>query len=154
MQGMYQNDFLGLTFTNVEINGKVMGPPITGEYVVQQGYQIDLARSKWVDLGAIALMCLGYRLIFFLVIKFTEDVQPQVRRVVVAASCRTFSHQQQLNPLQQEQMASVPATSVAPSPANELLPLAQNRHFWAATPSPQNQAAPPSSMATRTTGKP
>jgi hypothetical protein len=29
VQGMYQNDFLGLTFENSIMNGKPVGPPIT-----------------------------------------------------------------------------------------------------------------------------
>ncbi|CAM6119818.1 unnamed protein product [Calypogeia fissa] len=153
LQGMYQNDFLGLEFTNIKIGGKVMGPPISGQYVLEQNYQIDLGRGKWMDLGAIAIMCVGYRIIFFLLIKLTEG-RARVRKVTAAISCSMCNsgahhpqRQQGGSSQQQQQMTSRPAPispSPSPSPANEHLPLQQHRHFWAPSPSPQHQAAPAS----------
>lgn len=79
LQGMYQNDFLGLSFKNFVLHGVSTGPPISGEYVVEQLYQIETARSKWVDLGVVLGMVVGYRLIFFAMIKATENMSPRLR---------------------------------------------------------------------------
>jgi hypothetical protein len=143
---MYQNDLLGLEFSNIKIDGKVMGPPISGRYVLEQNYQISLSRGKWADLGVIALMCVGYRIIFFLAIKMTEG-RGQVRKVTRAISSSCTETQQQEAYSQQLQRTAAgqqPAPSISPSPANEHLPLQQHSHFWAPSPSPQHQPAPPS----------
>ncbi|KAH8958926.1 hypothetical protein BDL97_06G053400 [Sphagnum fallax] len=46
LQGMYQNDFLSLTFQNSIMNGKPVGPPITGLYVVQNLYEIQTSGAS------------------------------------------------------------------------------------------------------------
>lgn len=78
-QGMYQNDFLGLTFSSFILNGKSTGAPISGEYVVEQLYQIETSRSKWEDLAVVFGMVIGYRVIFFVMIKFSENFGPKLR---------------------------------------------------------------------------
>lgn len=79
LQGMYQNDFLGLSFKNFVLHGVSTGPPISGEYVVEQLYQIETGRGKWADLGVVLGMVVGYRLIFFAMIKATENMGPRLR---------------------------------------------------------------------------
>ncbi|KAH7277482.1 hypothetical protein KP509_39G053900 [Ceratopteris richardii] len=70
LQGQYQNDLLGLTFDN---------GTITGEYLVKEVFQVDLNRSKWDNLAVICAMVVGYRIIFFLMIKMKESVTPWIR---------------------------------------------------------------------------
>jgi hypothetical protein len=89
LQGMYQNDFLGLTFQNSIMNGKPVGPPITGLYVVQNLYEIQTSRSKWIDLTVVFGMVIGYRVTFFLMIKFIERVKPVLHSLV--SRCRNWS---------------------------------------------------------------
>ncbi|KAL2644842.1 hypothetical protein R1flu_012429 [Riccia fluitans] len=93
IQGFYQNDFLGLEFTNMEIDGVVVGSPLKGEDILRNTYQIDLARSKWVDLTILMGMIVVYRLLFFLIIKFSEKVQPYLRVLMMKYSpCRCVGH--------------------------------------------------------------
>ncbi|KAI8542644.1 hypothetical protein RHMOL_Rhmol08G0153900 [Rhododendron molle] len=75
LQGQYQNDLKGLFFDNE--------PPspikIPGEYILENVFQIDVNRSKWIDLSVIFSMIVIYRIIFFIVIKISEDVTPWIR---------------------------------------------------------------------------
>jgi hypothetical protein len=52
---------------------------IPGEYILENVFQIDVHRSKWVDLSVILSMIVVYRLIFFIMIKVSEDVTPWIR---------------------------------------------------------------------------
>jgi hypothetical protein len=74
-QGQYQNDLKGLMFDNQ--------PPglfkIPGEYILENVFQIDVHRSKWVDLSVLFSMVVVYRFIFFIMIKINEDVTPWIR---------------------------------------------------------------------------
>ncbi|KAE8099876.1 hypothetical protein FH972_017820 [Carpinus fangiana] len=75
LQGQYQNDLKGLIFDDQ--------PPsplkIPGEYILENVFQIDVHRSKWVDLSVLFSMIVVYRLIFFIMIKVSEDVTPWIR---------------------------------------------------------------------------
>ncbi|KAJ7542445.1 hypothetical protein O6H91_10G107100 [Diphasiastrum complanatum] len=72
LQGMYENDFIGLEFDN-----KYPGlPKVPGEFVLTDVYEISVGRSKWWNLAIIVLMVLVYRVLFFLTIKYNENVQP------------------------------------------------------------------------------
>lgn len=79
LQGMYLNEFIGLTFDNFILNGEPLGPPIPGWYVVQQMYGIQTRRGKWADLGVLFGMIFAYRLIFFVCIKLSENLGPFIR---------------------------------------------------------------------------
>lgn len=75
LQGQYQNDLMGLEFDN-----SAPGlPKIPGEFILEQIFQIDLHRSKWVDVSVIFVMIIAYRIIFFIMIKINEDVTPWIR---------------------------------------------------------------------------
>ncbi|KAJ4959928.1 hypothetical protein NE237_019838 [Protea cynaroides] len=76
LQGQYQNDLRGLYFDNQTPDHE---PKIPGEYILEYIFQIDVNRSKWVDLSVLFSMILIYRLIFFILIKVNEDVTPWVR---------------------------------------------------------------------------
>lgn len=75
LQGQYQNDLLGMEFDNQS----PLLPKITGEYLVKEVFEIDTNRSKWWDLAVIASMVVIYRIIFFVMIKISEDISPWVR---------------------------------------------------------------------------
>ena len=123
---MYQNDFLGLTFSNFILNGKSTGPPISGEYVVQQLYQIETSRSKWEDLAVVFGMVIGYRIIFFIMIKFLENFGPRLRSKFInpLVSYFTSRHPAVKN--------TIRPLSIQPSPAHDTVPL---RYQQMATPS-------------------
>lgn len=55
------------------------GFKIPGEYILEKIFQIDVHRSKWIDLSVIYSMIIIYRIIFFIMIKINEDVTPWVR---------------------------------------------------------------------------
>ncbi|KAF1886548.1 hypothetical protein Lal_00045781 [Lupinus albus] len=75
LQGQYQNDLRGLIFDNQTPDL----PKIPGEYILEYVFQIDVKRSKWIDLSVILSMIVIYRIIFFIMIKINEDVTPWVR---------------------------------------------------------------------------
>ncbi|KAF2291657.1 hypothetical protein GH714_027931 [Hevea brasiliensis] len=75
LQGQYQNDLRGLWFDNQTPDL----PKIPGEYILENIFQIDVHRSKWVDLSVIFSMIVAYRIIFFIMIKISEDVTPWIR---------------------------------------------------------------------------
>ncbi|KAH6832213.1 white-brown complex-like protein [Perilla frutescens var. hirtella] len=75
LQGQYQNDLKGLIFDNQTPDL----PKIPGEYILENVFQIDMNRSKWVDLSVLLSMIIIYRIIFFVMIKVNEDVTPWVR---------------------------------------------------------------------------
>lgn len=74
-QGQYQNDLRGLVFDNQS----PFLPKIPGEYILENVFQIDLKRSKWLDLSVLFGMIFVYRLLFFVMIKISEDVTPWIR---------------------------------------------------------------------------
>ncbi|KAL0441236.1 UNVERIFIED_CONTAM: ABC transporter G family member 11 [Sesamum radiatum] len=78
LQGQYQNDLKGLVFDNQSPDL----PKIPGEYILENVFQIDVHRSKWVDLSVLFSMIVIYRIIFFIMIKVNEDVTPWVRGYV------------------------------------------------------------------------
>ncbi|KAJ0845691.1 putative ABC-2 type transporter [Helianthus annuus] len=72
LQGAYKNDMLGLVF-----DGLTPGDPkLTGAEVITKMYRLPLNHSKWWDLCAIFAILVGYRILFFLVLKFKEKVSP------------------------------------------------------------------------------
>ncbi|PKI63299.1 hypothetical protein CRG98_016290 [Punica granatum] len=77
LQGQYKNDLKGLLFDTQSGFGK-----IPGEYILVNIFQIDVNRSKWIDLAVLMSMIVIYRIIFFVMIKINEDVTPWVRGYV------------------------------------------------------------------------
>ncbi|MCO5611445.1 hypothetical protein L7F22_065698 [Adiantum nelumboides] len=75
LQGQYKNDYLGLHFDNVS----PLLPPITGEQIITEKFQIDLSWNKWWDTAMIYVFIIMYRFIFFLNIKLNEKATPYVR---------------------------------------------------------------------------
>ncbi|KAL4282099.1 hypothetical protein GQ457_03G004490 [Hibiscus cannabinus] len=78
-QGLFKNEFQGLTFPNVQ--GGVAGSApttISGEEVLNQTWHIEMGYSKWVDLAILFAMVVFYRLLFSVIVKTTEKVKPVV----------------------------------------------------------------------------
>ncbi|ONK73722.1 uncharacterized protein A4U43_C04F34580 [Asparagus officinalis] len=78
LQGQYQNDLHGITFDNQSPDL----PKIPGDYVLENVFQIDVHRSKWVDLTVLFSMIIIYRILFFIMIKISEDVTPWIRGLI------------------------------------------------------------------------
>ncbi|XP_033514287.1 ABC transporter G family member 1-like [Nicotiana tomentosiformis] len=70
-QGMFKNEFDGLTFTD-NLNGN--NHTISGEDVLRDKWQVEMAYSKWIDLSILVGTLIVYRLVFFLIIKTNEKV--------------------------------------------------------------------------------
>lgn len=80
IQGLFKNDFPGLTFQNfLGVDGQPIGPDLAGRYVLQQIYGITNNRSKWGDLGIIIAMIVIYRMLFFVFIKLSENLGPRLK---------------------------------------------------------------------------
>ncbi|KAI8020011.1 ABC transporter G family member 11 [Camellia lanceoleosa] len=75
LQGQYQNDLNGLVFDNQSPDL----PKIPGEYILEYVFQINVKRSKWADLSVLFSMIVIYRILFFIMIKISEDVTPWIR---------------------------------------------------------------------------
>ncbi|EFJ31332.1 ATP-binding cassette transporter [Selaginella moellendorffii] len=80
LQGMYQNDFLGVDFSN-----KFPAlPTIPGRLILSEFYQVNMRRSKWANLAVVFSMIVIYRLFFFAMIKAGEDLWPRARRLTTS----------------------------------------------------------------------
>lgn len=75
LRGQYKNDYLGLVFDNVS----PLLPPITGEQILRENFQMDLSWDKWWDNAMVFVSIVAYRLIFFMNIKLSEKVTPHIR---------------------------------------------------------------------------
>ncbi|KAF3632129.1 ABC transporter G family member 11 [Capsicum annuum] len=68
-QGMFKNEFEGLLFTdNVDGNTHT----ISGEDVLRERWQVEMAYSKWMDLIILVGILILYRLVFLLIVKTNE----------------------------------------------------------------------------------
>ena len=72
-QGLFKNEFEGLTFPNIQAGGL---PTITGEEILKNTYFVEMGYSKWVDLAILLAMVVLYRFLFLIIIKTTEKVKP------------------------------------------------------------------------------
>lgn len=113
---MYQNDFLGLSFENLVLQGRSTGPPISGHYVVTQLYQIDTSRSKWEDLYVVLGMVVGYRVIFFAMIKLSEKLGPKLRSTFINPLVAYFTSRRSPRRVVSN---TIRPLSLQPSPAHE-----------------------------------
>ncbi|RVW60269.1 ABC transporter G family member 11 [Vitis vinifera] len=98
-QGLYKNEFKGLTFSNDEAGGP---PIISGEEILRKTWQVEMGYSKWVDLAILLGMVALYRILFLTIIKTTEKVIPLVK----AFMSRPPKHSNQI-------MANISATPSA-----------------------------------------
>ncbi|XP_075635929.1 ABC transporter G family member 15-like [Castanea sativa] len=75
IQGAYKNDMIGLEFDSL-VPG---GPKLKGEVILSSMLGVQLDHSKWWDLGAVAVILISCRLLFFAILKFKERASPCFR---------------------------------------------------------------------------
>ncbi|XP_040383273.1 LOW QUALITY PROTEIN: ABC transporter G family member 1-like [Oryza brachyantha] len=78
-QGLYKNEFLGLTFPSSDQAGGAA--TITGGEILRDYWQVQLGYSKWVDLAILIGMVVLYRMLFFVIVKLVEKMKPMVQRL-------------------------------------------------------------------------
>nr|GMD61757.1 ABC transporter G family member 15-like [Ipomoea batatas] len=74
LQGAYKNDMLGLEFDAMNPGD----PKLTGEVIMTAVLGLSVSYSKWWDLGAVIAILIGYRLVFYVVLKLRERALPYV----------------------------------------------------------------------------
>ncbi|KAJ1377798.1 P-loop containing nucleoside triphosphate hydrolase [Sesbania bispinosa] len=79
-QGLFKNEFQGLTFTSNQVGGPVT---ISGEHILTHIWQVEMTYSKWVDVAILVVMAVVYRILFLVIIKSFEKVKP----IVAAVNC-------------------------------------------------------------------
>lgn len=82
LQGLFKNDFPGLSFENFLLNGVPIGPNLSGTYVVEQIYGIQNNQGRWTDFGIVVAMIIIYRILFFIFIKLNEKYGQRVLALV------------------------------------------------------------------------
>ncbi|KAJ3669243.1 hypothetical protein LUZ60_011193 [Juncus effusus] len=92
LQGNDKNDLLGMEFDPM-FPGQ---PKLSGEYVVTKMLGVQLDHSKWVDLGILFVILFGYRVMFFLVLKFKESASPLFRTIYARIVARRFANRPSL----------------------------------------------------------
>ncbi|KAG1342343.1 ABC transporter G family member 11 [Cocos nucifera] len=75
-QAYYKNEFIGLTFPNIQAGGAAT---ITGEEVLKDFWQMEVGYSKWVDLVMLFGMVILYRILVLVIVKTSEKMKPMVR---------------------------------------------------------------------------
>ncbi|KAI9379142.1 hypothetical protein POPTR_017G051000v4 [Populus trichocarpa] len=80
-QGLFKNEFEGLTFPN----GQVLqggGPAyIKGEEILRIIWQVEMRYSKWMDLAMLFAMVAFYRLMLLIVLGTVEKFKPIIREI-------------------------------------------------------------------------
>ncbi|MED6211665.1 hypothetical protein PIB30_075941 [Stylosanthes scabra] len=74
LQGLFKNEFEGLTFV-VDEEG------ISGRDILTNTWQVEMERSKWVDLGIMFGMIVVYRVAFLGITKSKEKLKPVVASI-------------------------------------------------------------------------
>ncbi|TYG80793.1 hypothetical protein ES288_D02G244300v1 [Gossypium darwinii] len=82
-QGLFKNEFVGLTFPNVQA-GNRSSPTITGEGILKRTWRFEMAYSKWVDLAILFAMIVLYRVLFLIINKTTEKEKAVIGKFMSA----------------------------------------------------------------------
>lgn len=116
LQGQYQNDLEGLLFDNQSPDL----PKIPGEYILEDVFQINTNRSKWIDLSVIFSMIIVYRIFFLLMIKINEDVTPWIRGYIARRRIQLKNGNQNNTTVAPDRLSQSPSLRayVARRPAN------------------------------------
>ncbi|KAG6679242.1 hypothetical protein I3842_14G120300 [Carya illinoinensis] len=85
LQGAYKNDMIRLEFDSFAPGE----PKLKGEVVLTNMLGVQLNHSKWWDLGAVVVILLCLRLLFFAILKFKEKAAPCFRSLYTK---RTLQH--------------------------------------------------------------
>ncbi|WCJ33443.1 ABC-2 type transporter family protein [Euphorbia peplus] len=76
VKGQYKNDMVGLEFEPVNLGE----PKMRGEEALRTYFGVDPNQSKWWDMGAVLLLFLCHRLVFFMVLKYKDNVVSLLRQ--------------------------------------------------------------------------
>ncbi|KAL8476213.1 hypothetical protein ACS0TY_028756 [Phlomoides rotata] len=84
-QGLYKkaktcNEFMGLTFPDGQ------NSTIKGDEILRSVWQMEIGKSKWIDLWVIIGMVVGYRVLFWFIIKGAEKVKPMIRALLAPST--------------------------------------------------------------------
>ncbi|XP_019171626.1 PREDICTED: ABC transporter G family member 11-like isoform X3 [Ipomoea nil] len=86
--GLFKNEFVGLWF-----EGMREGEVITGDEVLRDLLQVEMRYSKWVDLLVLLGMVVLYRVLFFLIVKGTDEAKPAIKSLMMRATPNQLSLQ-------------------------------------------------------------
>ena len=76
VQGLYKNEFVGLSFPSDQlIESNVT---ISGIQVLKYKLEVEMGYSKWVNLAILCGMTVIYRMIFFVIVKITEEIRQKM----------------------------------------------------------------------------
>jgi len=76
VQGLYKNEFVGLSFPSDQlIESNVT---ISGIQVLKYKLEVEMGYSKWVNLAILCGMTVIYRMIFFAIVKITEEIRQKM----------------------------------------------------------------------------
>lgn len=78
-QGLYKNEFLGLTFPSNQAGGSATAATLSGGQILTDFWQVEMGYSKWVDLAILCGMVVLYRMLFLAIVKLTEKVKPMIK---------------------------------------------------------------------------
>lgn len=87
-QGAFKNDMIGLEFDSSIPND----PKLKGEVILTTMLGVNLDHSKWWDLFAVIVILMGYRFLFFAILKFREKASPFFKMLYTE---RTLQHLKQ-----------------------------------------------------------
>jgi hypothetical protein len=73
VQGLYKNEFVGLSFPSDQLVDSNV--TVSGVQVLEYKLQVEMGYSKWVNLAILCGMMLVYRMIFFAIVKISEEVR-------------------------------------------------------------------------------
>ncbi|KAA8545624.1 hypothetical protein F0562_020408 [Nyssa sinensis] len=85
-QGLFKNEFEGLTFPNNEVGGPVV---IHGDDILRNVWQVEMDYSKWVNLAILFGMVILYRCLFLAIIKIVQKAKPAIRAFMSVPSKHT-----------------------------------------------------------------
>jgi len=76
VQGLYKNEFMGLSFPSDQLveskNATISGIQVLNKLQVETGY------SKWVNIAILCGMMVIYRMMFFAIVKITEEFRQKM----------------------------------------------------------------------------
>ncbi|CAL1352422.1 unnamed protein product [Linum trigynum] len=73
-QGNLKNDMIGLEFDSA-IPGR---PKITGEFILENTYGVNLGYSKWLDVAALFCLLLGYRVLLVFTLRYKQRISRSI----------------------------------------------------------------------------
>ncbi|KAL1366343.1 hypothetical protein HN51_014182 [Arachis hypogaea] len=76
LQGLFKNEFEGLTFMMGQDGGGKNNINISGGEILIKTWHVEMGHSKWVDLGIFFVMIVVYRMLFLAITKSKEKLRP------------------------------------------------------------------------------